>query len=111
LNNVFFHRFLNYVLLYNIRIITINQNLEALAKQLYDYWFVQFDFPNEEGNPYKSSGGKMAWDEKLKREIPEGWNVCSLNAVLEIKSGFPFKSDSYIKDRFYRLVTIQNVQH
>ena len=51
----------------------INDNLEAMAKQLYDYWFVQFDFPNEEGKPYKSSGGKMVWNENLKREIPEGW--------------------------------------
>ena len=50
----------------------INDNLEAMAKQLYDYWFVQFDFPNEEGKPYKSSGGAMAWNEKLKREIPQG---------------------------------------
>ena len=53
----------------------INQNLEAVAKQLYDYWFVQFDFPNEEGKPYKSSGGKMVWNEKLKREIPADWEV------------------------------------
>ena len=52
----------------------INDNLEATAKQLYDYWFVQFDFPNEEGKPYKSSGGKMVWNDKLKREIPEGWS-------------------------------------
>ena len=51
----------------------INDNLEAMAKQLYDYWFVQFDFPNEEGKPYKSSGGKMVWNEILKREIPKGW--------------------------------------
>ena len=50
----------------------INDNLEAMAKQLYDYWFVQFDFPNEEGKPYKSSGGAMVWNEKLKREIPQG---------------------------------------
>ncbi len=49
----------------------INDNLEAMAKQLYDYWFVQFDFPNEEGKPYKSSGGAMVWNEKLKREIPK----------------------------------------
>ena len=57
-----------------------NHNLEAMAKQLYDYWFVQFDFPNAEGKPYKSSGGKMVWNEKLKREVPEGWfasNICS----------------------------------
>ncbi len=53
----------------------INRNLEAMAKQLYDYWFVQFDFPDANGKPYKSSGGKMVWNEKLKREIPEGWNA------------------------------------
>ena len=46
-----------------------------MAKQLYDYWFVQFDFPNEEGKPYKSSGGEMVWNKKLKREIPKGWNI------------------------------------
>ena len=56
----------------------INDNLEAMAKQLYDYWFVQFDFPNGEGKPYKSSGGAMVWNEKLKREIPKGWNDCVL---------------------------------
>lgn len=56
----------------------INDNLEAMAKQLYDYWFVQFDFPDANGKPYKSSGGKMVWNEKLKREIPEGWNDCVL---------------------------------
>ena len=49
-----------------------------MAKQLYDYWFVQFDFPNEEGKPYKSSGGAMVWNEKLKREIPQGWSGVSL---------------------------------
>ena len=56
----------------------INDNLEAMAKQLYDYWFVQFDFPNEQGKPYKSSGGAMMWNEKLKREIPQGWSDCVL---------------------------------
>ena len=65
----------------------INDNLEAMAKQLYNYWFVQFDFPNEEGKPYKSSGGKMVWNEKLKREIPEGWNVVTLIDFAEIKNG------------------------
>ena len=59
----------------------VNQNLEAMAKQLYDYWFVQFDFPNEEGKPYKSSGGKMVWNEKLKREIPYGWESTTLGDV------------------------------
>lgn len=58
-----------------------------MAKQLYDYWFVQFDFPNEEGKPYKSSGGAMVWNEKLKRKIPEGWNNCTLEYFLTIKNG------------------------
>ncbi|WP_322933647.1 restriction endonuclease subunit S [Bacteroides sp. CG01] len=65
----------------------INQNLEALAKQLYDYWFVQFDFPNEEGKPYKSSGGKMVWNDKLKREIPEKWNSNNICLIADILSG------------------------
>ena len=58
-----------------------------MAKQLYDYWFVQFDFPNEDGKPYKSSGGKMIWNEKLKRETPEGWDTCTLENFLTIKNG------------------------
>lgn len=68
----------------------MNAELEAMAKQLYDYWFVQFDFPfdfaqgkpDENGKPYKSSGGKMVWSEKLKREIPEGWEVKTLSNIL-----------------------------
>lgn len=56
----------------------INQELEAMAKTLYDYWFVQFDFPDQNGNPYKSSGGKMIYNPELKREIPEGWGVVTL---------------------------------
>ena len=56
----------------------INQELEAMAKTLYDYWFVQFDFPDQNGKPYKSSGGKMAYNQDLKREIPEGWRVETL---------------------------------
>ena len=62
----------------------INDNLEAMAKQLYDYWFVQFDFPNEEGKPYKSSGGAMVWNEKLKREIPHGWSDCKLKDFINL---------------------------
>ena len=53
----------------------INKELEAMAKTLYDYWFVQFDFPDKNGKPYKSGGGKMVWNKELKREIPEGWKV------------------------------------
>ena len=75
----------------------INDNLEAMAKQLYDYWFVQFDFPNEEGKPYKSSGGAMVWNDKLKREIPKGWyaeNICKIANILS--GGTPSKAvDEY----------------
>ncbi|PIP10079.1 MAG: restriction endonuclease [Sulfurimonas sp. CG08_land_8_20_14_0_20_36_33] len=65
----------------------INKELEAMAKTLYDYWFVQFDFPNVDGKPYKSSGGKMVYNEELKREIPEGWEVKKLGKYAEIKRG------------------------
>ena len=61
----------------------INAKLEAMAKRLYDYWLVQFDFPNEEGKPYKTSGGKMVWNEVLKREIPEGWEVVQIKKIFE----------------------------
>lgn len=56
-------------------------DLEGMAKDLYDYWFVQFDFPDENGKPYKSSGGKMVWNEELKREIPEGWEATNIGAI------------------------------
>ena len=59
----------------------INDNLEAMAKQLYDYWFVQFDFPNEVGKPYKSSGGAMVWNEKLKRKIPQGLDATKIGDI------------------------------
>ena len=65
----------------------INHNLEAMAKQLYDYWFVQFDFPDKDGKPYKSSGGEMVWSEKLKREVPEGWFVSNICRIADILSG------------------------
>ena len=62
----------------------IHQELEAMAKTLYDYWFVQFEFPDQNGKPYKSSGGKMVYNPELKREIPEGWGVEKLSSILEI---------------------------
>ena len=69
-----------------------------MAKQLYDYWFVQFDFPNEEGKPYKSSGGAMVWNEKLKREIPEGWKVANVFDELSIQYGFPFSTELFTEE-------------
>ena len=65
----------------------INAELEAMAKTIYDYWFLQFEFPNEEGKPYKSSGGKMVWNEELKREIPEGWEVNKLGNIFSFIKG------------------------
>lgn len=73
----------------------INKNLEAMAKQLYDYWFVQFDFPDENGKPYKSSGGKMVWNEKLKREIPESWENAVLIDIANIAMGQSPDGSSY----------------
>ena len=73
----------------------INQELEAMAKTLYDYWFVQFDFPDQNGNPYKSSGGKMVYHPELKREIPEGWGVEKLGNVANITMGQSPKGSSY----------------
>lgn len=72
-----------------------NDLLEKLAKQLYDYWFVQFDFPDENGRPYKSSGGKMVWNETLKREIPDGWEVKPVFDELDITYGYPFSTDLF----------------
>lgn len=65
----------------------INAELEAIAKTLYDYWFVQFDFPDKDGKPYKTSKGKMVWNEELKREIPEGWEMHNLGKIGNFKNG------------------------
>lgn len=73
----------------------INQELEAMAKTLYDYWFVQFDFPDQNGKPNKSSGGKMVYNPELKREIPEGWGVEKLSHFLTIKNG---KDHKHLQD-------------
>lgn len=62
----------------------IISELESMAKTIYDYWFLQFDFPDENGKPYKSSGGKMVWNEELKREIPEGWTCYSIKDIFDV---------------------------
>lgn len=72
----------------------INENLEQQLRTIYDYWFTQFDFPDEKGKPYRSSGGKMVWNEELKREIPEGWSVMPLlNYVSWESNSQPPKSE------------------
>ena len=70
----------------------INKELEVMAKELYEYWFVQFDFPNEEGKPYKSSGGKMTFNSILKRDIPEGWDVKKLGNLFETNRGVSYST-------------------
>ena len=69
--------------------------LEAMAKTLYDYWFVQFDFPDENGRPYRTSGGEMVWNAQLKREIPKGWNVGKLSDISNITMGQSPAGESY----------------
>ena len=74
---------------------SIFSELEALAKTLYDYWFVQFDFPDENGRPYRTSGGEMVWNEQLKREIPKGWTVGKLCDIANITMGQSPAGESY----------------
>lgn len=76
----------------------INARLEQMAKNLYDYWFVQFDFPDANGKPYKSSGGEMVFDETLKREIPKGWEVKNLGEVISLERGVTYSKDSICND-------------
>jgi len=76
----------------------INDNIELMAKTLFDYWFVQFDFPDANGKPYKTSGGKMVWNEELKREIPKGWINGNFGDYAKLKGGFAFKSTWWTKE-------------
>ena len=73
---------------------TIVAQLESLARTIYDYWFVQFDFPDENGRPYKSSGGKMVWNESLQREIPDGWKVEQLRNLIVNERGISYNSSN-----------------
>lgn len=83
----------------------INSELEQMAKTLYNYWFVQFDFPDENGRPYKSSGGKMVWNEELKKEIPEGWEVKYINDIAKTtaKNIIPINNVLY---KYYSLPSV-----
>lgn len=83
----------------------INLNLEALARLVYNYWFVQFDFPDANGKPYKSSGGKMVYNEKLKREIPEGWEVMKIEDILgRVKTTPKLVTDEYLENGKYPII-------
>lgn len=72
--------------------LSICSDLESMAKLIYDYWFIQFDFPDANGRPYKSSGGKMVWSKDLKREIPEGWEVTKLKNIFETERGISYNT-------------------
>lgn len=90
----------------------VNDNLQAVLQTLYGYWFLQFDFPDENGRPYRSSGGRMIWNDQLKREIPEGWGVASLisNPLVEpLKPGVaPFLAKTYLATADVVGTTIKN---
>ena len=78
---------------------TICSELETMAKTIYDYWFVQFDFPDENGKPYRTSGGEMVWNEQLKREIPKGWEVSTVGKTIDkIPNTARIPSSEYLRD-------------
>ncbi len=94
--------------------IVANSELENMAKTIYDYWFLQFEFPNEKGKPYKSSGGKMIWNKELQKEIPEGWEVIKtakrFNYIKGVEPGAKSYNEGYKEDfsKFYRVGDIDD---
>lgn len=86
----------------------MNKTLESVAQAIFKHWFIDFEFPNEEGKPYKSNGGKMANSEL--GEIPMGWRIGAIKDIVNIQSGFAFKSSCFNDEGQYGLVTIKNVQ-
>lgn len=88
----------------------ISQELDSMAKTIYDYWFLQFEFPNEEGKPYKSSGGKMVWNEQLKRKIPEKWNIEDIQKICDVVDCLHSKKPDYkFESEEYYLLTLDNL--
>lgn len=88
----------------------IINRLQVTANLIFDYWFVQFDFPNEEGKAYKSNGGKTIFSKELNRNIPVDWEISKMKANIKIGSGYPFDSNSYLATGKYKIITIKNVQ-
>ena len=88
----------------------INDNLEQQAKLLYDYWFTQFDFPDENGKPYRSSGGKMVWNEQLKMQIPFSW-ICSKmeNAIEAVRTGLNPRNNFQLGNGNIQYITVKNL--
>ena len=94
----------------------MNQKLEAMAKRLYDYWFVQYDFPDKNGHPYKTTGGPMTYNPTLKREIPEGWEVKSLFDCSDVLYGFPYATEPFDEENLdtstkpYPVIRIRDIK-
>lgn len=91
----------------------INSELESMAKTIYDYWFLQFEFPNKEGKPYKSSGGKMVWNEELGREIPEGWEGKEIRSLISITRGVSYDKKDMTESKqkgYIPLLKANNIQ-
>jgi type I restriction enzyme S subunit len=86
----------------------INIELEKAARLLYDYWFVQFDFPNAEGKPYRASGGKMVYNEQLKRKIPKGWKVEKLGNIGEFKNGVNYEKAN-ANGKIVKIVNVRDI--
>lgn len=84
----------------------INAELEAMAKTLYDYWFVQFDFPDANGKPYKSSGGKMVYNPTLKREIPEGWEAVEFEKIITLERGITYNKSDVLNDNYAGVIGV-----
>lgn len=90
----------------------IHFELEKVERTLYDYWFTQFDFPDENGKPYRTSGGAMVWSEELKREIPKGWNVKPIKqCVVKISTGLNPRQNFVLGRGSNRYVTIKNIEN
>ena len=84
--------------------------LETMAKTLYDYWFVQFDFPDENGRPYRTSGGAMEWNDQLKREIPKGWKVLPLSYIISgINTGLNPRDNFVLGNGEIQYLTVKNL--
>ena len=87
---------------------TISKELESMAKTIYDYWFLQFEFPNESGEPYKSSDGEMIWNDILKKKIPEGWEVKKLQDLVKLGTGINYSKDTS-GDNLYKIVNVRHI--
>ena len=87
---------------------TISKELESMAKTIYDYWFLQFEFPNESGEPYKSSDGEMIWNDILKKKIPEGWEVKKLQDLVKLGNGINYSKDTS-GDNLYKIVNVRHI--